>query len=38
VVTLVVVASTLINDFLEALVLGQLGLLNGVSAPVAVQI
>ncbi len=37
VVTLAVVASTWIVDFLEALVLGQLGLLREVSAPVAVQ-
>ncbi len=37
VVTLAVVTSTLIVNFLDALVLGQLGLLSGVSAPVAVQ-
>ncbi len=37
VVTLAVVASTWIVDFLEALVLGQSGLFSGVFAPVAVQ-
>ncbi len=36
VVTLVVVASPEIIKFLEALVLGQLGLLCGVSTPVGV--
>ncbi len=36
VVILAVVASPQIVDFLVALVLGQLGLLSGVSAPVAV--
>jgi hypothetical protein len=34
---LAVVTSTLIIDFFDALVLGRLGLLSGVSAPVAVQ-
>ncbi len=37
VVILAVVASTWIVNFLEALVLGRLGLLSGVSAPAAVQ-